>query len=102
MMLLAAAFWLALAIRFDFASRTAGGDLWAVKYFLPLLPLVLGIKLAVWLMLGLHRGVATWRHTSLKDSLRVLCAGVLSLAMIVMVYNAWQMVAVGMGKLSHA
>ena len=91
MALLAAAFWLALAIRYDFSMRL-GAISWVLRDFLPLLPMVLGIKLALWLMFGLHRGVGTWRYTSLGDATRVFCAGVLSLALIILTYNTWQMV----------
>lgn len=100
MALLAGAFWLALAIRFDFSMRMAGGELWLTKYFLPLLPVVVGIKLLVWVVLGMHRGAGTWRHTSLGDALRVLCAGVLSFALIVAAYNGWQVIVVALGGIS--
>ncbi len=98
--LLGLAFFVALGIRFDLSWQTAGGGFWVTRYFLPLLPVVLGIKLAVWLMMSLHRGAGTWRFTSLGDALRVLCAGVLSLALIVATYNGWQMLVVALGKTS--
>ena len=53
MILLAGAFWLALAVRFDFAAggaagaSTRGAGPWVTEYFLPLLPVLLGIKLLV-------------------------------------------------------
>ncbi|HVT79951.1 MAG TPA: nucleoside-diphosphate sugar epimerase/dehydratase [Phycisphaerae bacterium] len=90
--LLAAAFWLALAIRSDFAATG-----WVAAYFLPLLPLLLAIKLAVWLPLGLHRGTA-WRHTSLGDAIRLLAGGVLSLGLTIAAYNAWQLWAHWAGR----
>ncbi len=87
--LLTLSFWLALAIRFDFAYGEQGGN-WVTRYFLALLPLVLIIKLAIFVALGLHRGAASWRHTSLGDAVRVTTAAAVSAALVITAYNLWQ------------
>jgi len=92
--LLSGAFWLALAVRFDFARLAPDGRPWLTAYFLPLLPLVLGLKLLVGMTLGLHRGAAAWRYTSLGDAVRLLIGATISLALAISAYNACQIVAV--------
>ncbi|MGN6369311.1 MAG: polysaccharide biosynthesis protein [Phycisphaerae bacterium] len=94
--LLALAFWLALAVRFDFSLTIVGpgaaaGRNWAIAYFLPLLPLVLGIKLAVWWTMGLHRG--TWRYVGLGDLISLLAGSQISLGLVFAAYYLWQSLA---------
>jgi FlaA1/EpsC-like NDP-sugar epimerase len=91
--LLAGGFWLALAVRHDFSFHgNGGGPGWFWVYFLRLLPLVMGIKVAVWLALGLHRGAGTWRYTGLGDALRLLAGSLIALGLVIAAYNTWQMV----------
>ena len=59
-------------------------DLWLVTFFLPLLPIVVVIKLAVFLIMGLHRG--SWRYVSMRDVTRVVSASWWSFAFVFGVY----------------
>jgi FlaA1/EpsC-like NDP-sugar epimerase len=93
MVLLGGAWWLALAVRFDFAWRMPDGRHWVTALFLPLLPMVLSINVAVWVALGLHQGADGWRHTSLGDALRLLVGSVLTLGLTIAAYNGCQLVA---------
>src|SRR6202012_5659507 len=65
------------------------GASWIAGYFLPLLPWIIGVKLAVWLAMGLHRG--TWRYTGLGDAVRLLAGSLIALGLVVAGYNGWQM-----------
>ena len=94
--LLAAAFWLALAVRFDFSLTilppgSAQPRNWVFAYFLPLLPMVLAIKIAVWWALGLHRG--TWRYVGLGDLISLLAGSQISLGLVFAGYYLWQSLA---------
>ena len=94
--LLAAAFWLALAVRFDFSltivgPATAAGRSWVFAYFLPLLPMVLGIKIVVWWAMGIHRG--TWRYIGLGDLISLLAGSQISLGLVFAGYYLWQSIA---------
>ncbi len=93
LLFLAAALWLALAVRYDFALHTPDGTPWLTALFLPLLPAVLVLKLATWLTLGLHRGAGAWRYTSLGDALRLLAATGSALALLLAGYHAWRLLA---------
>jgi len=92
--LLAAAFWLALAVRFDFSLVTAGGRHWVGSYFLPLLPMVLAIKIIVWWVMGLHRG--TWRYVGLGDLINLLAGSQIALGLVFAGYYLWQTIAIWM------
>ena len=92
--LLAAALWLALAIRFDFhltVQGAAGPVHWMVAYFLPVLPVVLAVKLGVWALMGLHRG--TWRYVGLGDLLSLFAASQIALAILFAAFFGAQYVA---------
>jgi len=96
MVLLAAAFWLALAVRFDF-SFTVGGAAggarnWVWAYFVPLLPMVVGIKIVVWWVMGLHRG--TWRYVGLGDLISLLAGSQIALGLVFAGYYLWQMLGI--------
>ncbi len=94
--LLAGAFYLALAVRFDFSLVMPDGRRWATAYFLPLLPVVLGVKWLTGMALSLHRGAAggQWRFTSLGDAVRLLAGVVISVALLIAFYNGCQILAV--------
>jgi len=61
----AAALYFSYCIRFDFDIP----DNYMLQYF-KLLPLILGIKFAVFLGMGLYKGM--WRYTSLHDAIRLI------------------------------
>jgi FlaA1/EpsC-like NDP-sugar epimerase len=90
--LLGGAFALASAIRSDFAATSSDNVPTFGSSFFVVLALVLGIKLAVWVALGLHRGADAWRHTSLRDALRLGLASIISLVLIVAAYEGWRLV----------
>jgi FlaA1/EpsC-like NDP-sugar epimerase len=95
--LLAGAFWIALAVRFDFHLQLAGGRPWTLDIYLPLLPLVLAIKAIVFLALGLHRN--TWRYVGLRDLLSLVAGSAISLLLISAIYYA---VLMATGTAGHA
>jgi len=95
--LLAGAFWLALAMRVDFSWQTPAGLPWRSGLFLRLLPIVLGVKLGVWIALGLHRGAGDWRHTSLGDALRLTSGTAIGLTLLVAGSGIWQWMAASGG-----
>lgn len=76
--ILVAAYWLALAVRYDFHFTSATGVNWLRAYFLPLVGVVVCIKLAVWVAMGLHRG--TWRYVGLGDLAALFVASQVALA----------------------
>ena len=86
--LLAVALGLAFAVRFDLRLQTPAGVYWMTEYFLPLLPLVIGVKLAVWLVMGLHRG--SWRYVGLPDVLALLVGSQIALALTYAGFFGWQ------------
>ena len=98
MAILAGAWWLALAVRFDFALRTPAGGSWITALYLPLLPLVLVIHLAVGLALGLLRGASEWRYTSLGDALRLLVGSILASSLTIAAYNGLQLLTLLQGR----
>lgn len=75
--ILAAAYWLALAVRYDFHLTSSDGVRWVQAYFLPLVGVVVCIKLAIWTLMGLHRG--TWRYVGLGDLATLFFAAQLAL-----------------------
>jgi FlaA1/EpsC-like NDP-sugar epimerase len=89
--LAAAGLALALAVRNQFSAAHAS----FLADLLPLLPVALGIKLAVGGTLGLHRG--TWRHTGLGDALRLLAATVIATGLTIATFNLWQLLALPRG-----
>ena len=91
--LLAAAFWLALAIRFDFHLTLSDGRPWLFSVYLPLLPLVLVLKMAVFLTLGLHR--RAWCYAGLSDLLSLAGASLAALAAIFGGYFGCQWLSAG-------
>jgi len=91
MVLLTGAFWLAMAVRFDFGFVTAAGRHWMSEWFWPLLPMVIGVKVVVWVMLGLHRGGSgAWRYVGLGDVVNLLAGSQIALGLVFAGYYAWQ------------
>lgn len=76
--LLVCALFLAMAVRFDL-RLTVGGQNWLVCYFLPLFPVVVSIKLAVFAATGVHRG--TWRYVSLSDLFTLVTSSLIAVAL---------------------
>ncbi len=75
MALLTVGLWMAVVVQGDFEGRKIGFSLW------PLLTVAVGVKLLVWLTLGLHRG--NWRYVGLSDLVSLmggtgLCAALLA------------------------
>jgi FlaA1/EpsC-like NDP-sugar epimerase len=91
--LLGCAFWVALAVRFDFHLRSPAGLRWTLDVFLPLLPLVLATKAVVFLSLGLHRN--TWRYVGLRDLLSLIAGSALSLVLISVIYYVMSIATLG-------
>jgi UDP-GlcNAc:undecaprenyl-phosphate GlcNAc-1-phosphate transferase len=82
--LIAFAYYLAFALRFDFVSSTAYLDLFLIS-----LPLVVIGTYASFFLFGIYRGV--WRYTDLEDLVRLAIAVVggtlLALALVVLLYR---------------
>lgn len=78
LLLLAVSLWLSYAIRFDFKIPHL-----FLRQCIALLPLVLGIKIPSFYLLGLYRGM--WRFTSFNDIVNVLLASLFSSALIISV-----------------
>jgi len=91
LLLLAGAFWLTLAIRFDFHLTLADGRGWTQAVFLPLLPLVLCVKALVYLVMGQHR--STWRYVGLGDLLSLLWASQIALGGVFAIFYAVQLLS---------
>jgi len=95
MVLLGVGFWLALAVRFDFGFVTLAGRHWVAEWFWPLLPMVLGIKLCIWLAMGLHRGGGrAWRYVGLGDMINLLAGSQVALGLVFAGFYFWQTVSV--------
>ncbi len=78
--LLAAALWLAFAIRFDFRLTLPNGHAWTIDIYLPLLPGLLALKALVFWAMGLQRG--TWRYVGLGD-LAALAGAALAASLLI-------------------
>ncbi|MCA9242592.1 MAG: polysaccharide biosynthesis protein, partial [Phycisphaerales bacterium] len=61
-----------------------GNQPWLRVFFLPLLPVVVGIKFAVFHLRGLHRG--SWRYVGMRDLSDVIKAAWISFALIFAAY----------------
>jgi len=77
-------FALAWLVAFGLAYNFRHFDRWLTIFFLPLLPIVVVIKLAVFLWMGLHRG--WWRYVGLRDLFAVAKAAWLSFFFLFVVY----------------
>lgn len=75
-LLFAASWMLAFGLAYNFRGITH----WFPTFFLPLLPIVLAAKLAVFMWRGLHRG--SWRYVSLRDVLQIAWASWMSFVLI--------------------
>ncbi|MFN0135248.1 MAG: polysaccharide biosynthesis protein [Phycisphaerae bacterium] len=69
---------------FGLAYNFSRIEMWFPTFFLPLLPLVLAVKLSVFVAMGLHRG--SWRYVSMRDVLRVGIASWISFAIVFVLY----------------
>jgi len=73
-------FTLAFVVRFDLSSLDSSPISWG-HWWLKTLPLVLVLRLAVFLLFGLHR--VTWRYASVHDVIPVFASVLLSSALMV-------------------
>ena len=87
-LLMSLAFLLALGVRFDLQLHTPTGANWLVAYFLPLVGIVVGVKLLVFLTMGIHR--LTWRYVSLDDLLTLLGGSQVSLICLFVLFYGLQ------------
>ena len=71
-------------LAFGLAYNFRGISTWFGAFFLPLLPVVLTAKLAVFAYYGLHRG--SWRYVSLRDVMHITWAAWLSFVVIFAAY----------------
>ncbi|MEI8196034.1 MAG: hypothetical protein WCI73_09010, partial [Phycisphaerae bacterium] len=90
-LLLSLAFLLALTVRFDLQLHTPTGTNWLLAYFLPLVGIVVGIKLIVFLAMGIHR--LTWRYVSLDDLLTLFGGSQVSLLCLFVLFYSLQYAA---------
>jgi FlaA1/EpsC-like NDP-sugar epimerase len=79
-----ALFGLSWLVAFGLAYNFKNLDTWFQTFFLPLLPMVLAIKLIVFVAMGLHR--SSWRYVSLRDVMRITKAAFVSFTWIFAVY----------------
>lgn len=81
--LLFAVSWLgAFGLAYNFSSL----DIWFRPFFLPLLPLVILVKLTVFMVMGLHR--AWWRYVSLRDVFGIARGAWIGFFIIFVIYYA--------------
>jgi len=71
---------LAFGLAFNFLNF----DQWLTRYWLPLLPVVVLVKVVIFGYSGLYRG--SWRYVSMRDFLRVLRAAWFSSVVILIIY----------------
>lgn len=80
-------------IAFGLAYNLSQFDVWFDTFFLPLLPVVVGIKLLVFTLRGLHR--SSWRYVSMHDLFEIAIAAWLSFFLTFAVYygsaNLWRL-----------
>lgn len=77
-------FALSWLLSFGLAYNFRSFEAWFGLFFLPLLPIVVGIKLVIFLAMGLHR--ASWRYVSMRDVMQVTKAAWVSFLWIFVVY----------------
>src|ERR1051326_4128284 len=80
LVLFAASWMLAFGLAYNFR----GISTWFSAFFLPLLPIVLSVKMAVFMFRGLHRG--SWRYVSLRDVMQITWASWWSFFFIFVAY----------------
>jgi len=73
-------------LAFGLAYNFRGIDGWFSTFFLPLLPIVVVLRLFVFVLMGLHR--TSWRYVSLRDVLQITKASWWSFFGILLVYTA--------------
>ena len=81
-------FALSWLLAFGVAYNFSRFELWVRPFFLPLLPVVLLVKVAVFVTLGTHR--AWWRYVSLRDVFAVGRATWISFFLIFLIYYGLQ------------
>jgi len=75
-------------LAFGLAYNFKRFDIWFLPFFLPLLPIVLVVKAAVFIALGLHR--AWWRYVGLRDVFSVARAAWVSFFICFLIYYGLQ------------